>query len=135
MTLLRWVDLESNCFRINVIENGKFCKLKSKGCVNYRATLFALTRLISDYQFDSSYKIVIDFEETDFDFSTTEIDGILKYISHLKEFHTNRFAIILPDIENSMSGYLVSKCKSAGLEIDIFYGTAELDRWLAAATF
>ena len=130
MTLLKWVDIESNNYQIRVVEDGRFCKLKANGMVNYRATLFALVRLVCDHRFDSDYKIIIDFENTDFDFSNNEITGLIKYIVHLKEFYANHFAIVLPREESSMSSLLISRCEKSNLKVKFFFGSSDVDKWL-----
>ena len=130
MTLLRWVDIESEEFQINVIENGKFCKVKAKGDINYRATLFALVRLISDFSFDSGYKIIIDFEDANIDFTNEEITGLLNYIKHIQEFYTNRFALLLPKMDSSLSSLIISRFTKAGIRMDFIQGSKNIDIWL-----
>ncbi len=130
MTLLRWVDIESDSFQITVVENGKFCKVKAKGNINYRATLFALVRLVSDFSFDSSYRIIIDFHDTDFDFSNDEISGLLNYLEHIQEFYPNRFALLLPDNDSSLTSLLMSRIQKSGIRMDLFHGSREIDHWL-----
>ena len=130
MTLLRWVDIESDSYQFNVIENGRFCKIKATGEINYRATIFALVRLVSDSRFDSSYKIILDFEASKFDFSNNEITGLINYISHVHDFYPNRFALILPEEKSSMGTLLASRCKRAGLKIDFFLGSSLLEHWI-----
>ncbi|MCF8372920.1 MAG: hypothetical protein K9H64_14965 [Bacteroidales bacterium] len=130
MALLKWVNIESDIYQINVVENGKFCKVRATGEINYRATIFALVRLITDFQFDSSYKIILDFENSKFDFTNDEITGLINYIKHICDFFTNRFALILPEGNSSMATLLVSRCKRAGLNIEFFNGAARVDEWL-----
>jgi hypothetical protein len=131
MTLLRWVNIESEVYTINVVENGRFCKVRATGEINYRATLFALVRLITDFQFDSSYKIILDFEKSKFDFSNDEITGLINYIQHIRDFYPNHFALILPETSSSIGTLLISRCKRTNLNIEFFHGSAKIDEWLA----
>ena len=130
MTLLRWVDLESNNYQISIIENGEFCKVKASGEITYRATLFALVRLVTDFQFKSSYRIILDFENTKFAFTNEEISGLINYLHHIKSFFPNRFAIILPEEDTVLGSLLASRCKRADLSIDFFLGSELIEHWL-----
>lgn len=130
MTLLKWVNTESDIYQINVNENNRFCRVEATGEINYRATILALVRMISDFRLDSNYKIILDIENYKFDFTNEEITGLINYIRHIHDFYPNRFALILSKENTSMGDLLASRCKKAGLWIDFFLGSSHLDHWI-----
>jgi hypothetical protein len=130
MTLLKWVDIESDIYQINIIENGGFCIIKAAGEINYRATLFALVRAVSDARFDSRYKIILNLEKAKFDFSNEEITGLINYIKHIYGYYQNRFAIILSEEKNSMEALLMSRCKKEGLKVFFLLGSEHIEHWM-----
>ncbi|MEA3446745.1 MAG: hypothetical protein U9R19_18670 [Bacteroidota bacterium] len=130
MTLLRWIDIESENFQINVVEKQKYYKVKANGNFNYRATLFALVRLVCDYSLDSSYKIVMDFEETKLNFTNDEITGLINYIKHLQTFYSNRFSLILPRKHSDMATLIISRFNKEDVRMDYLQGSKNLNHWL-----